>query len=77
MLPYDPIEAKFYSFHTYRRGGRSCVSRKRPFNIRRATSAETIEHGRWRTRGSPSGDMPTHYREWTHEDRIYITLLCM
>jgi hypothetical protein len=39
--------------------------------------AETVEHGCWRTKGSPTGDMPTHYHEWTLEDRIYITLLCM
>ena len=82
LRPYDDtpgntIEAKFYSFHTYRRGGRSFVSRKREYNLRRATPAETVEHGRWRSRGSPSGDMPTHYREWTLEDRIFITLLCM
>ena len=51
-------------------------TRKPAHNLRRATPAETVEHGRWRSRGSPSGDIPTHYREWTLEDRIFITLLC-
>ena len=75
--PGNSIEHKFYSFHTYRRGGRSQASRKRPNNLRKATNAETIEHGRWRSRGGPTSDMPTHYREWTVEDKLYITLCCM
>ena len=75
--PGNSIEHKFYSFHTYRRGGRSQASRKRDNNLRKATNAETIEHGRWRSRGGPTSDMPTHYREWTVEDKIYITLCCM
>ncbi len=82
LLPYDDmpgntIEAEFYSFHTYCNGGRPCVSQKRDFNVHQATPAETTEHGCWRTHGSPSANMPTHYREWTLENRIYIALLCM
>jgi len=72
--PGNSIEHKFYSFHTYHRGGRSQASRKRDNNLRKATAAETSEHGRWRSRSSPSGDMPTHYREWSIEDKLYITL---
>jgi len=75
--PGNTIEDKIYSFHTYRRGGRSHVSRKRALCVRKARPEEVSEHGRWRTRSSSSPDMPTHYREWTIEDRIYITLLCM
>ena len=82
LCPYDDspgnsISVKFYSFHTYCRGGRSSSSQKREFNVQVAMHAETVEHGCWRTKGSPTGDMPTHYHEWTLEDRIYITLLCM
>jgi len=75
--PGNTIEDKYYSFHTYRRGGRSHVSRHRKGCHRAARPAEVVEHGRWRQRGVSIGDMPTHYREWSIEDRIYITLLCM
>jgi hypothetical protein len=44
--------------------------------IRAATVAETLEHGIWRAIRS-SEDMPNRYREWTIEDRLYITILCM
>jgi hypothetical protein len=75
--PGNTIEDKYYSFHTYRRGGRSHVSRLRKGCRRAARPAEVVEHGRWRQRRGSIGDMPTHYREWSIEDRIYITLLCM
>lgn len=75
--PGNTIADKFYSFHTYRRGGRTHVSRHRPMCRRAARKAEVDEHGRWRSKGKVSADMATHYREWTVEDRIYITLLCM
>jgi len=75
--PGNTLEEKLYSFHTYRRGGRTHVSKKRPGCVRAATAAETAEHGRWRVKFSGGEDMPTHYRESTIEDRIYITLMCM
>jgi len=75
--PGNTLEDKLYSFHTYRRGGRSHVSKKRPGCVRAATATETTEHGRWRVRFSGGEDMPTHYREATIEDRVYITLMCM
>lgn len=57
--------------------GRPCVSQKRDFNVHQATPAEASEHGCWRTHGSPSANMPTHYRKRTLENHIYIALLCM
>ena len=75
--PGNTLEEKLYSFHTYRRGGRTHVSKKRPGCVRAATATETAEHGRWRVKFSGGEDMPTHYRESTIEDRAYITLMCM
>jgi hypothetical protein len=80
LLPYDDIpgntiEAKFYSFHTYRHGCWSYVSHKHDFNVRQATPAETVKHGHWCSHGSPSADMPTHYREWSLEGCIYYTVM--
>jgi hypothetical protein len=69
------IEA-FWSFNCYRRGGRTAVSKKRDYSIRKATMAEIVEHGRWRiSRGSL--DMPTAYLEWPISDRVCITFSCM
>ena len=73
----DKIRKKFYSLGSYRRGGRTHVSRKRPGCHRKATDAEVAEHGRWRTRYHTHSHMPTHYQESSIEDRLYITLLCM
>jgi len=69
------IEDKFYSMNSYRRGGSSYVSKRRS-GKRRATAVEVYEHGRWRLKRQ-SENMPTRYREFTLEDRIYVTLLCM
>ena len=74
--PGNSIPERFWSFHCYRRGARTHVSRSRSTNVRGATKAEIMEHARWRTsRGSM--DMPTAYLEWSFEDRIVLTLLCM
>jgi hypothetical protein len=51
----------------YRRGGRNQVSRKRASNLRAATPAEVVEHGRWRVSRSTL-DMPTAYLEWSVAD---------
>jgi hypothetical protein len=72
----DGLEDTYFSFHTYRVGGRSHVSRKIKGCIRAATAADTVEHGRWHATRS-SEVVPTRYREWTIEDCIYITRLCM
>ena len=74
--PGNSIEEKFWSMHSYRRGGRSQVSRRRPGIVRAASKLEVVEHGRWRVKRS-SLDMPTAYLEWSIADRIPITLLCM
>jgi hypothetical protein len=69
------IEDKYYSFGTYRRGGRSS-STKRNNGTQKATSDEVYEHGRWRQRISRE-NMPARYNEFALDDRINITLLCM
>jgi hypothetical protein len=74
--PGNSIADKFWSMSSYRRGGRSHVSRVRVGCIRKATPMEVSEHGRWRHSRS-SMDMPTLYLEWTSVDRINVTLLCM
>jgi hypothetical protein len=74
--PGNSIAERFWSFHCYRRGGRTHVSKKRPGCARKATKAEVSEHARWRvSRGSM--DMPTAYLEWTLADRVTMTLCCM
>ena len=73
----EQIRQKFYSLSMFRRGGRTHVARKRPGCIRKAEDTEITEHGRWRIRYKVHRHMPTHYLEFTYEDKIYITLLCM
>jgi hypothetical protein len=76
------IRDKVYSMHSWRRGGRSRVSRMarhnepNPPGARMATSQEIYEHGRWRKNGR-SEDMPSHYNQWDLADRLAISLLCM
>jgi hypothetical protein len=82
LAPYDgspgnSIEAKFYSFGMYRRGGRSQVTTIRTGCVRAASKAEIAEHGRSRNQNRGYEVMSEHYKESTLEDRIYITLLCM
>jgi hypothetical protein len=81
LRPYDgspgnTLMEKFWSMHSYRRGARSHVSRKRPGCVRKAFEREVTEHGRWRLRRSAM-DMPTAYLEWNIPDRLILTLLCM
>ena len=75
----DPnlLRQRLYSLHSWRRGGRTHVSRRRKGCVRAATEQEIRDHGRWRSRGKIGTDMVTHYREPSYEDRLYITLLCM
>lgn len=75
--PGNPIEPKFYSFHTNHHGGHSHAFRKRPSNVHAATPAEMVEHGCWHQGECSTGDVPTHYREWTIEDHVYLSFLCM
>ena len=61
--PGNTIPDKFYSMHSYRNGGRSSVSKRRPGCVRAATPVEVTEHGRWRQRHSgtrtPPPPLPT------------------
>jgi hypothetical protein len=74
----------FYSMHTWRRGGRSKVSRTARHNepkvkgARKATETEIYEHGRWAHRRDETGeDMAATYNQWGLVERLAITLLCM
>jgi hypothetical protein len=74
--PGDSILERFWSFYCCRRGARTHVSRSCSANVRGATKAEIMEHARWRTsRGSM--DVPAACLEWSFEDRIVLTPLCM
>lgn len=75
LEPGNRIEDKYYSFGTYRRGGRSSCT-KRNNGTKKATPDEVYEHGRWRKRISRE-NMPTRYNEFGIDDRVNITLLCM
>jgi hypothetical protein len=70
------LEQWFYSMGMYRRGGRSDVSKKRPHNLRPATTDEVHEHGRWKTAGRVDPNMLHHYRQWELCDRVTLTRLC-
>ena len=73
--PGNSIPEQFWSSNSYRRGGRTHVSRKRPGCVRKASPAEVNEHGRWRVPRAQL-DMPTAYNGWSLEDRVQMTLLC-
>ena len=74
--PGMSIPEKFYSSNSYRRGGRTHVSKKRAGCVRKATGTETTEHARWRTPRAQL-DMPGQYLGWSLDDRLDVTLLCM
>jgi hypothetical protein len=74
--PGKTLMEAFYSMHSYRRGGRSHVSKHRPGCRRKATPEEVNEHGRWRRRRA-SESMAEQYRQWPLIDRLALTLLCM
>jgi hypothetical protein len=80
--PGHRIQDKVYSIHSWRRGGRSKVSRSprhnepKPTGARKATPDEVYEHGRWEN--SQAGEnMPRRYNQWDLADRIGLTLFCM
>jgi hypothetical protein len=74
--PGKGLAENYWSFNMYQRGGRNHVSRKRSNNLRAASAAEVVEHGRWRISRSTL-DMPTAYLEWSVADRSAITYFCM
>ena len=46
--PGNTMAEKFWSMHSYRRGGRSQVNRVNNGALRQASETEVFEHGRWR-----------------------------
>ena len=74
--PGNSIRDKFWAMHSFRRGGRTHVSRRRAGCIRKASKEEINEHGRWRT-SRANMDMATAYLEWSIADRLSITQYCM
>jgi hypothetical protein len=70
------LRENYWSFNMYRRGGRNQVSCKRASNLRAATPAEVVEHGRWHVSRSTL-DMPTAYLEWSVADRSSLSYFCM
>jgi hypothetical protein len=82
LKPFDGIngnktlEQVFYSMHSYRRGARSVVSKRRPAPLRKATPTEVNEHGRWRIKRS-NMTMDQLYLAFEVIDRLALTLFCM
>ena len=82
LLPFDgstpgnTLAEKFWSMHSYRRGARSHVSRKRATNGRKASEDEVNEHGRWRVKRT-SLSMQRAYLQWSIADRFQLTARCM
>jgi hypothetical protein len=76
------LQDKITSIHSWRRGGRSRVSRPprhnepKPPGTRVATEPEIYEHGRWATKASTES-MPKRYNQWDLSERITLTLHCM
>ena len=71
--PGNTIPEKIWSIHTYRRGARSHVSKRRAGMYRKASKDQVYEHARWKRRRSGE-DIDVAYREWTLSDRIQLTL---
>jgi hypothetical protein len=76
------IRDKVYSMHSWRRAGRSLVSRPprhnkpNPKGTRMATETEVYEHGRWQVSVSAAKIMPRRYNQWDLMDRIGLSLWC-
>jgi len=68
----NSIPRKYWSFNSYRRGGRSHVDRFGPDKRYRATQPQIYEHGHWRLKRS-SKPIDVQYREWPLRDRLLIT----
>jgi hypothetical protein len=73
---------KITSLHSWRRGGRSRVSRPprhnepNPPGTRMANDTEIYEHGRWKKKAGTEA-MPRRYNQWDLSERITVTLHCM
>jgi hypothetical protein len=82
--PGKRIKDRVYSIHSWRRSGRSRVSRcarhnePQPLGARQASPQEVYEHGRWEAaKTNRTEDMPARYNQWEVVDRLAITLCCM
>ena len=79
--PGTRLQDKISSMHTWRRAGRSVVSRlprhnePNPPGRRKASDWEVFEHGRWAL-SVGSENMPQRYNQWALADRLVITLCC-
>lgn len=74
----NTIPDKFWSLHMYRRGARTHVGRGGTHDgvsFKKASKAQTFEHGRWRLKRSAMA-IDQQYNEWPYAERILITLLC-
>ena len=82
LTPYtgpdgNRLEDKFWALHSFRRGARSHVSRRRLNASGRPAPASLVyEHGRWRRRRS-SEPIDVQYLEWPVRDKIILTLVFM
>jgi hypothetical protein len=76
------LQDKITSIHSWRRGGRSHVSRPpwhnepKPPGTRMANNTETYEHGRWKKKAGTEA-MPRRYNQWDLSERVTVTLHCM
>jgi hypothetical protein len=81
-VPGQRMIDKIYSIHSWRRAGRSKVSRvprhgePRPRGARKASPEEVYEHGRWEKK-QDNESMPRRYNQWDLSDRIPVTYFCM
>jgi hypothetical protein len=80
----DRIADKVYSIHSWRRAGRSRVSRRarhnepNPRGTRQASKTEVYEHGRWTLRRDSRGEaIDATYNQWGLIERLAVTMLCM
>ena len=73
------ISDRFYSMHSWRRGGNTFAQEHwSGINRRKATTVEIYEHGRWaRQKKGSSEAMDAHYREWDIAQRLAISLFCL
>jgi hypothetical protein len=78
------IQDKVYSIQSWRRTGRSRVSRgarhnePNPRGTRQATKTEVYEHGRWAIqRDNRSEAIDAMYNQWGLVERLALTMLCM
>jgi hypothetical protein len=74
--PSTSLSTAFFSMHSYRRGGRTHVAKRRDRSVRAASKDEIAEHGRWQVAKSRL-DMPTYYLEFSLSDRVALTRYCM